>query len=351
MRPPRSANARAGQVPATLRGDGLVAALFALFALSATAATFDTPADSTVSAGAGSGSDSVSAGLPLEFERVGEVMSHGDGRGQVLEPAGVACDAFGRVYVSDAALHRLQRVDAAGRFLGEAGGLGSDPGELRRPGSVALLGALGVAVLDRENRRVVAYDLFGRFTGIVVDLEADALADEIGRVDPIAMATDRGGALYVADTDRDRLLAFDFSGRYLRTIGGFGAKPGSFRGLSGVAVAPNGSLITVERGARRIQRLDAGGRPLVAWPIDLGRASATLAVAVDDSGRVALADAAADSLWLFAPGGTRLAARGGVDAPHALAFAPDGTLLVAEAGRVTRFAVRRAGRTPAARDD
>jgi DNA-binding beta-propeller fold protein YncE len=216
--------------------------------------------------------------------------------------------------------------------------LGSRPGELRRPGAVALLGAIGVAVLDRENRRIAAYDLFGRFQGILVDLAAEPLLDETGRIDPIDLATDRGGAIYVADADRDRLLAFDFSGRYLRAIGGFGSKPGSFRGLAGVAVGPDGVIVTAERGERRVQRLDSGGRPIEAWPIDVARSGDALAVAVDDSGRVAVADPGSGRIICYGRGGVPRAAATALR-PRALAFTTEGRLLVAEDGAIVRYAI------------
>ncbi|MBI3538721.1 MAG: NHL repeat-containing protein [Candidatus Eisenbacteria bacterium] len=178
------------------------------------------------------------------------IAPQGDGRGQVLEPSGVAVDAFGRIVVADAAVHRLQRFDADGRWMGESGSLGSDAGQLRRPESVAMLGALTVAVLDRENRRVESYDVFGHRLGTIVDLQSATLTDQTGRIEPIALTADRGGALYVADGDRDRVLVFDATGTLLRTIGGFGARPGSFRGLAGLAA----------RGARCVSSTAAAAR-------------------------------------------------------------------------------------------
>jgi hypothetical protein len=272
------------------------------------------------------------------------LAARGDGRGQVLEPSGVAVDAFGRVVVADAALHRVQRFEPDGRWLGEAGSLGSDAGQLRRPGSVAMLGALAIAVLDQENRRIEHFDLFGRRLGTLVDLLDPALENEVGRVDPVALAADRGGALYLADADRERVLAFDFTGRYLRTLGGFGGKPGSFRGLGGLALAPRGGLVTAERVNARVQRMDAGGRVTASWPLAAVRAAGAMPIAVDDSSRVAVADEAGGRLWVFDEGGRPLATLAGLERPRALAFAPDGSLLVAEAGRgeVRRFALERA---------
>jgi hypothetical protein len=294
--------------------------------------------------------DSAAAAAPAPFALVADsiVVAPGRGRGEVLEPAGIAADAFGRIYVTDAALHRMQRFGPGGAWLGEAGALGSRPGELRRPGSVALIGALGVAVLDRENRRIAAYDLFGRFSGILVDLEDPALTGEIGRVDPVALATDGGAAIYLADAERDRILTFDFGGRFLRTIGGFGAKPGSFRGLAGLGVSGDGMIVTAERGARRVQTLDAGGRPVAAWAVPLAAAGEAVAIAIGAHGEIAVADPGAERIWLFGSDGAPLAPPILATRPRALAFTSADRLLVAEGDRIARY---RLVRTPSAPGD
>lgn len=291
------------------------------------------------------------ARLPLQLRGMTALADVGDGRGQVIEPAGLAIDAFGTIYVTDAALHRMQRLKSDGSWLGEAGALGSDPGQLRRPGDVDLMGTLGVAILDRENRRVVSYDLFGRFLGILVDLEASGVYDRIGRSDPIGLASDKGGALYVVDAERDRVLAFDFSGEYLQSLGGFGDRAGSFQGLSGIAVSPKGELVTAERGTGRVQRLDAGGRPIDSWLIDVATRHGKLPVAVDDSLRIAVADEVTGVLCVYGVDHKLVARLDGLDQPRALVFAPDGSLLVAEAGRVSRWKLEsRRARAPAVKD-
>ena len=317
-----------------------------------------TPAapDSTPGAPPDTARAAAPAAMPLALREAG-TLAGAPGAGRLEEPDGVATDAFGRVYVSDAALSSLQRWDAHGQWLDETGSLGSDPGFLRRPGAVARLGSLGVAVLDVENRRIVAYDVHLRLLSVLVDLQADALQSAEGHVTPVALAADRGGALYVADADRDRVLVFDFAGEFQRELGGFGAAPGAFTGLAGVAVTPRGELVTLERppaGRRgappagsRLQRLDTGGRPVwtaVAPPWSGGGGGGALAVAVDDSARIAIADEAAGEVQLLAADGRPLARLAGLAAPRALAFAPDGSLLVAEAGaaRVRRFAIRSA---------
>ena len=254
-----------------------------------------------------------------------------------LEPSGVAVDAFGRVFASDARAQRLVRFDPAGRWLGSEGTLGSDPGQFRRPGAVALHGTLEVVVLDRENRRVARYDLLGHFLGLLVDLADPALEQRLGRIDPIDLACDRGGALAIADRDGDRVLMFDVGGEFVRALGGFGGAAGSFHGLAGLTFTPHGDLVTTERVASRLQRLEPGGRAAASWPLPVAAGDGALPVAVSDSDRVAVADERSGRLWLFEVSGRLLAMRGGFAHPRALAFAPDGSLLVAEgSGAVLR---------------
>ena len=298
------------------------------------------PASGTVAADSLGGHASAPDSLGPRLTERAVLASTGADRGEVLDPSGVAVDAFGRVYVSDVAAHRVIRLDPGVAKGAEFGSLGSDAQMMRRPSGVALLGTLGVAVLDRDNQRILSYDLFGRPLGTLVDLASDALERVVGRIDPIALASDRGGALMLIDRERDRVLAFDFSGRYLRAIGGLGSKPGSFRALRGIAITPHGELVTADRGNARVQRLDASGRAVVAWSLSVGPGEAALPIAVDGNGRVAVADETSGRLWLFSPSGTLLLTADGLTRPRAMAFAPDGTLLVAEGApaRVRRFA-------------
>lgn len=307
-------------------------------------AAADTAARVASASGTASAPATADSALPLRLVPALTLAAREGTAAVVEQPAGLTVDAFGHVLVSDAALHRVQQLEPDGSPRWQAGTLGSAAGEMRRPSSVALLGTLELAVLDVENRRVVAYDLFGRQQGVRVDLAALERDDPVGRIDAIAMASDRGGALVLADAERDRLLAFDFSGRLIGSIGGIGSRPGSFRGLRGLAVTPRGELVTAERGNARVQRLTSGGRALEAWPLAVKAGRARLAVAADDSGRVAVADESSGTLWLFARGGRLLARIEGLEGPSALAFSAGRELLVAEAraGRVRRFRIETA---------
>jgi DNA-binding beta-propeller fold protein YncE len=266
--------------------------------------------------------------------------------------------------VSDAVLHKLRRWDVGGQPLDETGALGSEAGQFRHPAALARVGSLGVAVLDVENRRVSAYDHHLRLIGAAVDLAAPELEARIGRVTPVSLASDKGGAFYVADAERDRVLVFDYSGAFQREIGGYGGRAGGFSGLMAVATGPRGSLVTVERprgtakkkavtpdstAARsRVQWLDAGGRVIAsvwtpAWAAGAGETA--MALALDDSGRVALTGERSGELCVLSPAGACVGRLRGLASPRGVAFAADGALLVAEAGgaRVRRLVLEPAG--------
>jgi sugar lactone lactonase YvrE len=277
--------------------------------------------------------------LPLALTPAGGFARLSADPSRPVEPAGLAFDSFGRVYVADAALRRLVRFAADGSALGETGALGDDAGGLRRPGAVVTAGVLQVAVLDEENRRVIAYDLQGHVQGIAVDLDAVLDVPGESRARPIGLASDRSGAFYVADADGDRVLVFDAAGRRVRDLGRPGAGGAALSGVAGLAVARRGDVFVSERVRGRIVHLDPTGALRAAWPLPDSTAAMRLPLAVDDSLRVACADPEHARVWVFDAAGRPLAVLDGVEDVSALAFARDGALWAAErtARRLARF--------------
>ena len=57
----------------------------------------------------------------------------GTGNGQFNEPAGVAVDASGSVYVADKGNNRIQKFDSNGNFITQWGSAGTDNGQFSYP--------------------------------------------------------------------------------------------------------------------------------------------------------------------------------------------------------------------------
>lgn len=95
-----------------------------------------------------------------EWVRTLDDLSLPDGRlWSAYSPAGLAAISE-RVLVADEANHELLALDAAGRVVALAGGLGQGAGELYSPGDAVSLGDQAV-VADRANARLAAFALPG----------------------------------------------------------------------------------------------------------------------------------------------------------------------------------------------
>ena len=139
-------------------------------------------------------------------------------RASTLAPAFLAVEPTGALVVTDRRRRSVLRFDHGGRPLGEWGPeLGS---------GLTLAEPAGVAVdrdryyeLDRGTPRIVRLDADGRPEG-AISLEP------YGTYGPNGLAVDATGAVYAADTRRNRVLVFTPSGQLVRELGRGGAVSG-----------------------------------------------------------------------------------------------------------------------------
>ena len=225
----------------------------------------------------------------------------GDGgpaaRALLYEPVGVAADTVGNIYVADALGSRIRRIDADGVIttIGGTGvqGFGGDDGpatqaRLNGPLGVAV-GALGsVYVADAGNSRLRRIDADGTAatlagTGVWGDSGDGGPAAKARMRTPSAVAVDRTGNLYVADTRSHRVRRIDTDG-VITTIAGTGehgdggdGTPGDAIGLARpreMTVNAEGNVYLSDTGNHRVLVM----RPLVRVFVPLGTSSAALEV-------------------------------------------------------------------------
>ena len=116
-------------------------------------------------------------GLVATFAGTGDQGYGGDGGpasdAQFMEPANVAVDAVGNVYVADRRDNRVRKIDTSGMITTVAGT--GDPGNagdggpasqarFRRPEGVAVDSSGAVYVADRDNNRIRKIDASGTIT-------------------------------------------------------------------------------------------------------------------------------------------------------------------------------------------
>lgn len=196
-------------------------------------------------------------------------------------PTAVAVDAQGHLYVADTMNHRVRRVDArtgvittiAGtgqaRFSGDGGP--ADRAALNEPAALAIDGQGQLYIADQSNNRVRAVDLKTGMIRTVAGTGSAAydgdgkLATESSLAGPSGLAV-ASGILYIADTFNGRIRSVDLATGMITTAAGDG---GSYRYQSpddppsssvsrpsGIALDREGNLFLTDSDSHLIRRWD-----------------------------------------------------------------------------------------------
>ena len=154
---------------------------------------------------------------------------------QLLNPHDAAADAAGNLYVADSFNNRIRKVDAAGGIVTVAGsgesGYGGDGGpaiqaQFAQPVGVALDTAGNLYIADWGNNRVRKVDAAGNISTVagtgVSGYGGDggpAAQAQLSR--PYGAALDAAGNLYIADWGNNRIRKVDAAGN-ISTVAGTG---------------------------------------------------------------------------------------------------------------------------------
>jgi len=85
---------------------------------------------------------------------------------------------------------------------------------------------------------------------------------------PTAIGFDFKNRMFVLDSGNHRIQIFGPDGEFERSLGSYGAAPGSLSAPMGMWVYPDGSLIVADARNRRLQPYGASGAPLDTIPLD-----------------------------------------------------------------------------------
>lgn len=229
----------------------------------------------------------------LGFGPLSSFGSFGDGPGELDEPAGVAIGGDGTAYVADHGNDRVVVFGPDGTFSREFGGVAGDSaGMINRPRGIALGSGGHLYVADSWNRRIDVFAPGGEFLfafgkgvgGVGVDIctttcqagESDGAAASMG--EPVGVAFDAAGLVYVADYAMHRVAVFSADGEFVRAFGKnvngdglpgvcttecsegeAGSEPGEMRTPTDVAVAPDGSVVVSDGENNRVSVFSGEG--------------------------------------------------------------------------------------------
>ncbi|WP_338930531.1 NHL repeat-containing protein [Streptomyces netropsis] len=243
----------------------------------------------------------------------------------LMDPAGVALDGRGNVYIADRSNQRVRRVGPDGVITTVAGdgtpGFGGDGGpataaSLNFPHAMAVDGAGNLYIADDYNHRVRKVGPDGIITTVAGN-GADGFGGDGGPATdaslhfPHAVAFDGGGNLYIADRYNYRVRKVGPDG-IITTVAGNGTIGFSGDGGPAVTAALNlpqcvvvdgiGNLYISDYGNERVRRVDTDGIITTVagggakgyggdgGPAPLAMLDQPLGIAVDVTGELYIAD-------------------------------------------------------------
>ena len=304
----------------------------------------------------------------------------------LASPNDVAVDALGNLYIADTANARIQRVDAMTGIITTVAGdgtvaYGGDGGaataaQLHSPDGVAIDGLGNLYIADAGNARIRRVDAM---TGVITTVVGTGTAGYGGDggmaisaqiANPLGVALDAVGNLYIADFGNSRVRRVDVTG-VITTVAGTGAFAyGGDGGAaisaqinepSGVAVDGLGNLYIADTNNDRIRRVDvtaiittvagsgasgSGGDGGLATSATLFRPfgvtvdeHGNLYIADTDNSRLRRVDATSNIITTVAGNGTigaggdgGVAASAQLDDPSGVAVDGLGTIYIADTG-------------------
>jgi|GEM_PF-666750 len=209
---------------------------------------------------------------------------------------------------------------------------------LSNPISVAVDGAGNLYVADNNNKRVRKYDPAG-----------SQLFEWTGFNDPQGVAVDNAGNLYVADNGSNPVIKKYGADGTFKQWGGKGTGDGQFDEIRGVAADSAGYVYAVQWNNSRVQKFTSDGEFVAKWGSygsGNGQFKNPTGVAVDKEGNVYVADYWNHRIQKFTPLGQYIAkwgsngtGNGQFNKPSGIAVDQNGNIYVAEYAnhRVQKF--------------
>ncbi len=254
------------------------------------------------------------------------VGKSGPGNGEYKEPRGIAIGAGKTVWVADSANNRVQQLNEKGEWQKTIGSVGEGAGLFKTPDAIAIGAGGAIWVTDSGNNRIEEFSPAGTF------IEAIGFGVQNGEskeetctssckaglsgagngefTNPVGVAVDALGNVWVVDTGNHRIEELGPDGSYVRQVGSAGAQGGQFESPSYITIDANGDLWVSdahETTVDRVQEFSPTGAYLSSvggHGSGNGQFGAPFGIAFDSKGNMWTADQSNNRLEQFtAPSG------------------------------------------------
>lgn len=222
------------------------------------------------------------AGIVSTLAGAAGINGSNDGTGsnaRFFQPAGLAVDSAGNIFVADSANHTIRKVNACGvvtTFAGLAGNVGSANGSgsdarFSFPAGVAIDSGNNLYVVDSGNntiRKITPSGIVTTLAGLAGNSgSTDGIGDAARFFQPSGIAVDSSGNAYVADVNNYTIRKISPSGAVI-TLAGLAGTKGNADGTGmaarfsfpqGVTVDATGNVYVADTSNFTIRKITPGG--------------------------------------------------------------------------------------------
>jgi Flp pilus assembly protein TadD/DNA-binding beta-propeller fold protein YncE/transglutaminase-like putative cysteine protease len=175
----------------------------------------------------------------FSFGRGSRLIFFRGGPGKLVRPTGLAISAGGVMAIVDDGKVELFGPD--GTYMSSVGASGDEPGQIEEPVGVAFDRAGNLFIADAENGTLQRFDASGSFSGKIV-----------GKLEPLGLAADEEGRLYLLDDNGPRIRVYSPELELLGTIGVNGNGVGGLKGATAIACVRDRLYVSRSRGLASI---------------------------------------------------------------------------------------------------
>jgi tripartite motif-containing protein 71 len=266
-----------------------------------------------------------------------------DENGSFLQPAGVAVNQIGEIFISDKAANAIFKFSAQLQLTAQEGGIGVSLGEFNKPQGMACDAALNLYVADNGNKRIQVLDRNLHFVKTITTYFNEN-NDPTDFSSPGDITIDREGNLWIADNDQvlkldpffDLLLEISdrVPGNFI--IGKVVSIVASKDGQVAIGDIGNHQVLVISTYGNLTDKFQTDSPAAIAWDKD-----GNIWIADSEAGRILAYDRYGNPLFVYAE-------ENPASKPAGLAFTPDGTLVVVDSGlrKVNLYRIIQASNPP-----
>lgn len=197
-------------------------------------------------------------------DTLGVFREWGDDNGHFSCPIDIAVSPVnGDIYIDDLCNQRIQIFNSQRGYkatIGTTGEIGTDNQHFHDPRGIAVDKGGNIYIADTENFRIQKCVLIGTTPSCSTFLgEVGVYDTAFNHFHPRSLAVNAKGWIFVVDDWTNRILVYDSTGAFLTSIGGnWGQRTGDLVSATGVAVDSNGKVYIADYDNHRVQRFSLG---------------------------------------------------------------------------------------------